>query len=131
VLPPQRLLFAATGHRKVNWRDYTDNAMYYIVEIVTSEGISQVRALTRPITHSSNIFDPEFDQLRPLHRHIRENAMDPTSPSHLTLLASLETVQQEIRERGGSGLINFEEFDEHMREGKLRFLESWMEWVSI
>lgn len=115
----------------VNWRDYTDNPMIHAVQIHTSNGTSYLRASTKPIIHSSHSFEPAFDQLRPLHRHVRELAMDPTSESHLILLASLEAVQQEIRERGGSGLINFDEFDELMREGNLRFLESWMEWVSI
>ncbi|KAH7406125.1 hypothetical protein DE146DRAFT_434651 [Phaeosphaeria sp. MPI-PUGE-AT-0046c] len=117
--------------KMVNWRDYTDNPMIHVVHIDKSSGISYLRTSTRPITHSTNPFDPGFDQLRPLHRHVREFAMDPASESHLILLASLEAVQQEIRERGGSGLISFDEFDEHMREGNLRFLESYMEWVSI
>jgi hypothetical protein len=28
-------------------------------------------------------------------------------------------------------MINLEEFGEHMQDNNLRFLESWMEWVSI
>jgi hypothetical protein len=47
------------------------------------------------------------------------------------MLASLEAVEQEINERKGSGLINFEEFAEHMRQGRLGFLQAWMEWVSM
>jgi hypothetical protein len=85
----------------------------------------------RPVIHSTNPFDPGRDQLRPLYRHVRELAMDPTAESHYILLASLEAVQQEIRERKGSGMINLEEFGEHMQDNNLRFLESWMEWVSI
>jgi Ca2+-binding EF-hand superfamily protein len=114
-----------------NWRNYTDSPMIHVLKIESNGGAEQLRASVRPVIHSTNPFDPGRDQLRPLYRHVRELAMDPTAESHYILLASLEAVQQEIRERKGSGMINLEEFGEHMQDNNLRFLESWMEWVSI
>jgi hypothetical protein len=114
-----------------NWRNYTDNPMLHILHIDSTSGIEQLRASAKPVIHSTNPFHPGHDQLRPLYRHVRELAMDPTAVSHDIFLASLEAVQQEIHERKGSGMINLEEFDEHMQDNNLRFLESWMEWVSI
>jgi Ca2+-binding EF-hand superfamily protein len=114
-----------------NWRNYTDNPLLHILRIDSRSGTEQLRASAKPVIHSANPFHPGLDQLRPLYRHVRELAMDPTSPSHHIFLASLEAVQQEIHERKGSGMINLEEFDEHMQDNNLRFLESWMEWVSI
>lgn len=114
-----------------HWSDYTNNPMIQVLHIASSSGVEQLRSSTKPVIHTSNPFHPETDQLKPLHRRIRELAMDPDAESHHILLASLEAVQQQVHERKGSGLINFEEFDKHMQEGNLRFLESWMEWVSI
>jgi Ca2+-binding EF-hand superfamily protein len=68
---------------------------------------------------------------KPLERKIRREAMNKDSPLHLTLLASLVTVDKEISERKGSGLLDFEEFGECMKERRLRFLESWWDWVSF
>lgn len=68
---------------------------------------------------------------KPLERKIRHEAMNPGSPLHITLLASLVTVEREINERKGSGLLNYDEFDECLKEGNLRFLESWMDWVGF
>jgi Ca2+-binding EF-hand superfamily protein len=68
---------------------------------------------------------------KPLERKIRREALNKDSPLHLTLLASLVTVDKEISERKGSGLLSFDEFGECMKEGRLRFLESWMDWVSF
>jgi len=82
-------------------------------------------------TSYSDHYHAETGQLKPLHRLIRQMAMDPNSPLHLIMLASLDAVEQEISERKGSGLISFDEFLEHMREGRLRFLEAWMDWVSM
>jgi Ca2+-binding EF-hand superfamily protein len=115
----------------VNWRNYTENPMLHVLHVDSTSGVEQLRFYMKRITHSSNPFHTEIDQRKPLYRHVRELAMDPNALSHDILLASLETVQQEIQERKGSGLINFDEFDAHMRDGQMRFLESWMEWVSI
>jgi Ca2+-binding EF-hand superfamily protein len=114
-----------------HWSNYTDNPMIHILHVDSSDDSEQLRSSTKPVIHTSNPFHPETDQLKSLCRRVRELAMDPDSISHNVLLASLEAVQQQIHERKGSGLINFEEFDRHMQEGRLRFLESWMEWVSI
>ncbi|KAF2823252.1 hypothetical protein CC86DRAFT_447687 [Ophiobolus disseminans] len=115
----------------IHWRNYTSNPMMCFLRVETENNAEVLRSSHRAVVHSSDPFHPETDQSKPLYRHVRELAMDPKSPSHHILLASLEAVQQEIHERKGSGLISFEEFDEHMQEGRLRFLESWMEWVSI
>jgi Ca2+-binding EF-hand superfamily protein len=119
------------GYSIANWRNYTDNPVIHILHIDSGSGTEQLRYSPRAVIHSSNPYHPETDQLNPLYRHVRELAMNPRATSYCILLASLEAVQQEVHERKGSGLINFEEFEKHMREGKLRFLESWMEWVSI
>ena len=50
---------------------------------------------------------------------------------YIRLLASCEAVEQESRERRGDGLLSFGEFEEVLRDGRLRFLESWMDWVSL
>ncbi|KAF2691824.1 hypothetical protein K458DRAFT_425705 [Lentithecium fluviatile CBS 122367] len=72
------------------------------------------------------------DWMEPLHRRIRHEAINnPDSPLHLPFLASLVPVEREINERKGSGLLNFEEFEAYVRPEKLRFLESWMDWVSF
>ncbi|KAL6705823.1 hypothetical protein ACN47E_006283 [Coniothyrium glycines] len=111
--------------------DYIDSPYIHLFYIDSSCGFDSLKFRAKPIVHSLNPFHPETDQVKPLIRYIRQLAMDPDSNSHSTLLASLEFVEQEISERKGSGLINFEEFSGHMRQGKLRFLESWLEWVSI
>ncbi|KAF2703918.1 hypothetical protein K504DRAFT_462996 [Pleomassaria siparia CBS 279.74] len=68
---------------------------------------------------------------KPLERKIRHEAMDPKSPLHITLLASLVTVEREISERKGSGFLDFDEFQETMTDSRLSFLQSWMDWVSF
>lgn len=112
-------------------RLFTRNPIMHFLQVKTEDGKEVLKATPKAALHCSDPFHPETDQSRPLYRHVRELAMDPVSDSHEILLASLEVVQQEIHERKGGGLISFEEFDEHMREGRLGFLQSWMEWVSI
>jgi Ca2+-binding EF-hand superfamily protein len=114
-----------------HFSNYTDNPMMHILNIESSNGSDQLQSSAKPVIHTSNPFHPESDQTKPLYRRIRELAMNPDANSHDILLASLEAVQHQIYERKGSGLVSFEEFDEHMKQGRLRFLESWMEWVSI
>ncbi|KAF2868016.1 hypothetical protein BDV95DRAFT_501504 [Massariosphaeria phaeospora] len=60
----------------------------------------------------------------------REILKDARSPLRMGLLASLQVVDREISERKGSGLLDFEEFREGVSVGQMRFLESWMDWVS-
>ncbi|KAF1938658.1 EF-hand [Clathrospora elynae] len=115
----------------VNWLSYTDNPVEHFLSIDSSSGLDVVCSTSRPVSHSTDIYHHEMNPVKPLQRYIRQIAMDPKSPLHLIMLASLETLEQEIKERKGSGLISFDEFAEHMRQGRLRFLESWMEWVSI
>ncbi|OCK79577.1 hypothetical protein K432DRAFT_382957 [Lepidopterella palustris CBS 459.81] len=63
---------------------------------------------------------------------LRHAASDPTSPCHMAWLASLDAVDREITERKGAGLLDYSEFkDKVLREGRLRFLEAWMDWVSF
>jgi hypothetical protein len=57
--------------------------------------------------------------------------MKTSANSHHILLASLDSVQREINERKGSGLISFTDFEAHIEQGRMRFLESIFEWVSI
>lgn len=95
------------------------------------EGTDFVQCGCNQISHSMDPYHPETGQVKPLVRSIRHMAMNPQSPLHLIMLASLDSVDQEINDRKGGGLINFEEFAEHMRQGQLRFLESWMDWVGI
>ncbi|KAH8726825.1 hypothetical protein GQ44DRAFT_704870 [Phaeosphaeriaceae sp. PMI808] len=114
-----------------SWRDYTDDPIIHILHVHNEGGIKILMSLSRIALHSTNPYHPPIDQLRPLCQHIRALAMDPDSKSYYILLASLEAVQQEITERKDSGLISFEEFDVHLQHGRLRFLEAWLEWVSI
>lgn len=115
----------------VRYRSYTHNPAIHLLFVDSSSGVDVLRSSPRPVTHSTNPYQPETEPLKPLIRFIRQLAMEPDSNAHLTMLASLETFEQEISDRAGSGLINLDEFIEHMRGGRLRFLESWMEWVSI
>jgi Ca2+-binding EF-hand superfamily protein len=113
------------------WSSLTDNPTMHILQIESADGAEHLRCSTRPVIHNTNPFHPDTDQSKSLYRRVRDLAMDPDAMSHSILLASLDAVQQQIHDRKGSGMINFEEFDKHMQEGSLRFLESWMEWVSI
>ncbi|KAF2741482.1 hypothetical protein EJ04DRAFT_399756, partial [Polyplosphaeria fusca] len=88
-----------------------------------------IHAECRSVSHVSPF---EEDTIyKPLERKIRRAALDKDSPLHISLLASLEGVQAEIAERKAPGLLSFSEFQEKMAEGKLRFLEAWMDWVSF
>ncbi|KAF1841755.1 uncharacterized protein K460DRAFT_369759 [Cucurbitaria berberidis CBS 394.84] len=115
----------------INWRSYTHNLSIYLLFVDTKSGVDVLRSSSRPVTHSTNPYQPETDPHKPLVRHIRQLAMESNSRLHITMLASLETVEQEMNDRKGGGLISFDEFAEPMRQGRLRFLESWMDWVSI
>ncbi|KAF2643230.1 hypothetical protein P280DRAFT_246770 [Massarina eburnea CBS 473.64] len=53
------------------------------------------------------------------------------SSLRLPFLASLEGMDREISQRGGSGMVDFDEFVEIVETGRLRFLESWMDFVSF
>ncbi|EOA81391.1 hypothetical protein ACJQWK_10995 [Exserohilum turcicum] len=115
----------------VNWRWYTDIPEFHFLFTHNSEGIDAVQCASNQISHSTDPYHPETNQLRPLQRSIRQIAMSTRSPLHVIMLASLESVEQEMSDRKGGGLVNFDEFAEHLRQGQLRFLESWMDWVSM
>lgn len=122
---------ASAPEQVVHPRKHTNNPVIHLFQILIDNGVVKLQVTSRPVLYSTNPFYPELDQLVPLVRHIRDIAMDHNDSLHYILLASLETVQQEINERKGSGLISLTEFEEHINQGKLRFLEAWMEWVSI
>ncbi|EUC38771.1 hypothetical protein COCCADRAFT_82038 [Bipolaris zeicola 26-R-13] len=114
---------------QLNW--YSDVPERHFLFIQNLEGTNLVQCGCNQISHSTDPYHPETNQVKPLQRSIRRVAMNPQSPLHLIMLASLESVDQEINRRKGGGLVNLEEFSEHMRQGQLRFLESWMDWVGI
>ncbi|KAH7078755.1 hypothetical protein BKA63DRAFT_507063 [Paraphoma chrysanthemicola] len=116
---------------RAKWQNYKNDPVIHALCIHTSNGTELIEAYPRPVVHTTNPYYSGENQLKPLYQLVREVAAEPASPFHGIWLASLEAVQQENHRRKGNGLIDFEEFDEHMREGKMRFLESWMEWVSI
>ncbi|KAJ4358595.1 uncharacterized protein N0V89_003179 [Didymosphaeria variabile] len=81
---------------------------------------------------------PAFDPCAPqqegtFHRAILAAANDDSANMHLQIvaLAKLESVDRRDGERKGSGKVSFDEFERATREGRMRFLESWMEWVSF
>ncbi|KAH7126993.1 hypothetical protein B0J11DRAFT_291188 [Dendryphion nanum] len=89
----------------------------------------------RPTSHNT-IMDRDNESRaveRKIRRDIIDKVIDDTYAGDQTIpfLASLDDVDKEIKERQGAGLINLKEFEEKMREGNLRFLESWMDWVSF
>ncbi|KAF1834162.1 EF-hand, partial [Decorospora gaudefroyi] len=120
-----------------HWRSYTDSPVIHRLHISHVEGVDTIQYDSDPIDQAEIAYAwvPELDEginpVKSLHRRIRQLALHPQSPLHLIMLASLETIEQEIRKRKGSGLIGFEEFLEHVKTGQFRFLESWMEWVSM
>lgn len=123
-----------TNLSMINWSSHTDDPVVHVITVESRDPNGQHMRLHRsekPATHAQYPYNQELDQKRPLIRHLRGLAMDPASHNHLIFLHSLQSAEEEIKERKGAGLVNFEEFSEHMRSGRLRFLESWMEWVSI
>ncbi|KAH9863318.1 hypothetical protein IAQ61_009595 [Plenodomus lingam] len=122
-------LYRRTRH----WGTYdNDPEMFRFSITPTSLTTAFLNYESDPAVHSLySPYNPALDPLKPVVRRIRQRAMNPNSNFHVTMLASLQLVEQEIFERKGSGLIGYEEFAGFMREGKLTFLESWLEWVSI
>ncbi|KAF9698953.1 hypothetical protein EKO04_003199 [Ascochyta lentis] len=112
----------------------TDTPWLQTLCLNTSPSGDQTISYTRRhVAHLQNSYAiaPEPDQIAALTANVRRNAKNPTSPLYTTLLASCEAVEQESRERKGNGLLSFSEFEEHLKDGRLRFLESWMDWVSV
>ncbi|KAF2856821.1 hypothetical protein T440DRAFT_463043 [Plenodomus tracheiphilus IPT5] len=132
-IPPEIREKALSQRSSLYWRSFTndpDMHRFSISSINSTTAILNVNS--KPASHSLYTpYNPALDPFKPVVRRIRQRAMDPSSKLHITMLASLQLVEKEISERKGSGLIASEEFAVFMREGKLRFLEGWMEWVSI
>ncbi|KAJ4286273.1 hypothetical protein N0V90_013307 [Kalmusia sp. IMI 367209] len=120
--------------------------------ITLSRPFPMTEPTSQPIMHILSINSTTYtlhDETRLLNHHPSFNASAPqhdetfhealiyhayeVADSHLrpVALARLEAVQREINERRGSGLVSFEEFERAAREGKMRFLEAWMDWVSF
>jgi hypothetical protein len=116
---------------EVNMRNYDNNPEIHYFHIETVNDTYKLQVARKEIIHSAHLYQSETDPIKPLVYHIRRLARDAESPLHDTWLASLEAVEQENDVRKGSGLLSFDEFEGHMRDGRLRFLESWMDWVSL
>lgn len=69
------------------------------------------------------------------HAAIRAAASEPNSLSNRHLrsieLARLESVDRRDSERKGSGKVGIDAFEKAVKDGRMRFLESWMDWVSF
>ena len=97
------------------------------------DGSRKISYTRRHIAHlqSAYAINPEPDQTAALIANLRHSAKNPDSPLYTRLLASCEAVEAESRVRRGDGLLSFDEFEEVLKDGRLRFLESWMDWVSL
>jgi Ca2+-binding EF-hand superfamily protein len=63
---------------------------------------------------------------------LRHEALDnKSSPLHFPYLAYLQHVDHAITEHNNGGMLDFEEFVACVEKGGLRFLESWMDFVSF
>jgi hypothetical protein len=113
---------------------YTDTPWLQHFTLVTCpERPQTVQTGRRHVVHTTNLYaiQPEPDQTGALIANLRRSAKNPNSPLYTRLLASCEAVEQESRRRKGDGLLSFEEFEKVLEDGRLRFLESWMDWVSL
>jgi Ca2+-binding EF-hand superfamily protein len=115
----------------IDWSQYKNSPAIHALYISSENGVNVLHSLSRPAIDSSHNLDPDADLAKVLIRSLRQDAMSPKNALHDTLLASLDVAQQEINDRKGSGLINFHEFAEFMKDSRFRFLDSWMTWVSI
>ncbi|KAJ4409608.1 hypothetical protein N0V91_002529 [Didymella pomorum] len=113
---------------------YTDTPwLQHFTLVTTPEGQQTVQTGRRHVVHTTNLYaiQPEPDQTGALIANLRRSAKNPGSLLYTRLLASCEAVEQESRRRKGDGLLSFQEFEEVLEDGRLRFLESWMDWVSL
>ncbi|KZM19555.1 uncharacterized protein EKO05_0004071 [Ascochyta rabiei] len=132
--PEEEASSSSPSHGAVKIPHVTNTPWLQILCLNTSSSGVQTMSYTRHhVAHLQNPYAiaPEPDQTAALTANVRRNAKNPESPLYTTLLASCEAVDQESRERKGNGLLSFGEFEEHLKDGKLRFLESWMDWVSV
>ncbi|KAF2655068.1 hypothetical protein K491DRAFT_693223 [Lophiostoma macrostomum CBS 122681] len=104
--------------------EYTDDPVFFV--IFQEEGDTTLNIEVQPLLNWRE------DHLKLLLQKIRRDAFSSPNPAlRIPFLASLEIVEAEISERKGSGLVNYEEFTEKLAEGKLRFMEAWIDWVSF
>lgn len=113
----------------------TDIPWVQTLSLHTSPDGKQTLSYTRRhVAHTQSLYAiaPEPDQTAALISNLRSNIKgNPEHALYIRLLASCEAVEQESRERRGDGLLSFDEFEEVLKNGRLRFLESWMDWVSL
>ncbi|KAJ4384107.1 hypothetical protein N0V86_000952 [Didymella sp. IMI 355093] len=113
---------------------YTNTPWLQSLTLLTCpDGTHTVATERRYIVHTTNLYaiNPEPDQTAALIANLRRSAKHPDSPLYTRLLASCEAVEHESRRRKGHGLLSFSEFEDVLEDGRLRFLESWMDWVSL
>ncbi|KAF3004243.1 hypothetical protein E8E13_007546 [Curvularia kusanoi] len=108
----------------------------------SADGKQTLSYKRRHVAHTQSLYAiaPEPDQTAALIANIRshvkrtsekDSLSDSEHDMYIRLLASCEAVEQESRERNGDGLLSFDEFEGVLKDGRLRFLESWMDWVSL
>lgn len=122
------------GPEAIKIPHFTNTPWLQTLTLTTSpDGKQTLSYSTRHVAHTQNLYaiTPEPDQTAALIANLRRSAAKPDSPFYTRLLASCEAVEQESRKRSGDGLLSFDEFEEVLRDGRLRFLESWMDWVSL
>lgn len=113
---------------------YTDTPwLQHFILSTSPSGQQTVSTGRRAVVHTTNLYaiQAEPDQTAALIANLRRSARDPENPLYTRLLASCEAVERESRARKGDGLVSFKEFEEGLEDGQLRFLESWMDWVSL
>jgi hypothetical protein len=129
------LPFLASSSQDIRTPKMTDVPWVQTLSLNTSTDGKQTLSYTRRhVAHTQSLYAiaPEPDQTAALISNLRSNIKgNPEHALYLRLLASCEAVEQESRERRGDGLLSFEEFEEVLKNGRLRFLESWMDWVSL
>jgi Ca2+-binding EF-hand superfamily protein len=130
-MPP----FLASSSQDVRAPKMTDVPWVQNLYLNTSTDGKQTLSYTRcHVAHTQSLYAiaPEPDQTAALIANLRCGIKgDPEHALYIPLLASCEAVEQESRERRGDGLLSFDEFEEVLKNGRLRFLESWMDWVSL
>ncbi|KAG9202065.1 hypothetical protein G6514_004733 [Epicoccum nigrum] len=130
-MPP----FLASSSQDVRTPKMTDVPWVQTLSLNTSPDGKQTLSYTRRhVAHTQNLYAiaPEPDQTAALIANIRSNIKGNAEHDlYIRLLASCEAVEQESLERRGDGLLSFEEFEEVLKNGRLRFLESWMECFSL
>jgi len=90
-----------------------------------------LRDVPQPLEHHVS-YEPGNPNSDRLQRTLYDHAIHDKD-SHLKDLglARLETVDREMNERQGGGLLSFQEFEAVAQEKHIRFLEAWVDWVSF